>query len=489
MQLVGSSSEGVTAAPASASDAGGSIVVGASTSHAAAALASLFPARPPPLDSSIFSHFLDGPGGADAAGSEPGESAERRLLDLRLQQNYYAIVLEPFPIPTHADWRDMWLKHIPALALGHDNVLYAMLTYSATNLLMAMRAAGAAGAAAAAEQERAVLYAARQRYLVLALAAQRRVVVGGLTADNADVVCLASVMIVVNAFAMLGERVLLPPSGPRQGEDEYEDEDEDDEAPLVPYDPPLDWLHMGRGVGQTVYAAIEALERAGRAHMPSQHVFVIADSYPYFGRDRSYWDAEMRVPYAAVLSSFVRGPPRASAVGAGAGDGDEEEEEDGDEEEGEEDLGGYGNATRAAYELALSWVGSLQRAIDGGEPAYVLGRRIQGFSFWVPDRFVEVLAEGRPRALVVLAHFFAAVAQVRGLWWLGAGGGGRDRDRDREQRAGRGGGGAEGGGEEEEECEGVAKREVLAISRAVPAKWRGLLVGPLDAIGVKPFWP
>jgi hypothetical protein len=111
---------------------------GNASSTSASNVSLVRPALPAPLDETIFSQFLPASGRTDPAGSaEPPESTERRLLELRLQQNYFSILLvRGQPMASAPDWREMWLTRLPALALTEDNVLYAMLTYSATNLLL-----------------------------------------------------------------------------------------------------------------------------------------------------------------------------------------------------------------------------------------------------------------------------------------------------------------------------------------------------------------
>ena len=64
---------------------------------------------------------------------------------------------------------------------------------------------------------------------------------------------------------------------------------------------------------------------------------------------------------------------------------------------------------------------------------------------FIPPLFIEFVSEQRPRSLVVLAHFFATVAQVRSVWWIGKSG----------------------------------EREIRAIHQALPEEWRGQMIWPL----------
>jgi hypothetical protein len=75
--------------------------------------------------------------------------------------------------------------------------------------------------------------------------------------------------------------------------------------------------------------------------------------------------------------------------------------------------------TQQAYEKTLSYIGWVQAAIKDGE--HVLGtcRRMMAFAVLVPKKFIEFVEEMRPRALVILGHFFALGSQMGDVWWIG----------------------------------------------------------------------
>jgi hypothetical protein len=162
-------------------------------------------------------------------------------------QNWYVKMSKPFPVNPSQEWTSIWTKTIPHLALSYQNVMYAMLSQSATNLLRDYPGD-------------ASLFAARQNYLILAMREQRKIV-ADLSLDKADPICLASILILVNSFAMMQER------------------------PLEPYTPPLDWIVMGRGAGTLIWACAQAMVKAGQDTSKSSLTMVITESYPYFGRE------------------------------------------------------------------------------------------------------------------------------------------------------------------------------------------------------------
>ncbi|KAH8907624.1 hypothetical protein BR93DRAFT_878618 [Coniochaeta sp. PMI_546] len=315
------------------------------------------------------------------------ESKERRLLEHRLMQNYLQLVAQPLPISPNKEWRHLFSRVMTKLALTHDNLLYALLTVSASNLLLS-------------EPDDKELFNARQRYLILAMREQRKMV-ERLSVDTADAVCFASLLLLLNSFSMLRERS------------------------LEPYLPPLEWIHIGRGAGTVIWLSVEAAVKSG--DFENSSMYVIAKSYPNFGEDQSYFSPLMRAGFEGVLTQSLP-----------SGDV-------------------WDDATKEAYEKTLSYVGSVQNAIRIGEPTYAICRRIQAFPLLMPAKFINFVEEQRPRALVVLAHFFAAVAQVHGVWWL----------------------------REDEDGESTAKREVRAISKAVGSEWQPLLVWPLDMVGLR----
>ena len=106
----------------------------------------------------------------------------------------------------------------------------------------------------------------------------------------------------------------------------------------------------------------------------------------------------------------------------------------------------------------LTFGAAVYHAIVGGEPIFAISRRIQAFTIIIPPEFSEFLFQNRPRALVTLAHFFAVVSQVHGVWWLGRRG---------------------------MSLETTARREIRAINEALPREWRLQMEWPMDAAGLQ----
>lgn len=101
-----------------------------------------------------------------------------------------------------------------------------------------------------------------------------------------------------------------------------------------------------------------------------------------------------------------------------------------------------------AYRSTLNYIGAIWKAMKNRDPPGGLGRRLIVFPMLVDKRFVDFVEEQRPRALVILAHYFALLTMMRGFWWVGDAG----------------------------------PREVHAIANQVPAEWQHLLSWPLEML-------
>ena len=68
------------------------------------------------------------------------------------------------------------------------------------------------------------------------------------------------------------------------------------------------------------------------------------------------------------------------------------------------------------YEATMEHLSSaLERLAEGGEPTVIAIRWI----FRIPSRFIELVRERQPFALVILAHFAVIMHSLRGHWWMG----------------------------------------------------------------------
>jgi len=105
---------------------------------------------------------------------------------------------------------------------------------------------------------------------------------------------------------------------------------------------------------------------------------------------------------------------------------------------------------RDAYERTLCFAARCFIAINEGEAAGVTIRRIAGLPARCPKRFIELVEEQRPRALVIVAHIFAIVKLLERnirLW-----------------------------------LRNIADRQVMQIYAKLPVGWRDVMKWPMHVL-------
>lgn len=304
------------------------------------------------------------------------ESKARRKLELRLLQNFIENTSQTFSSCNTAQVRLAWANDVPKLALEHDNLLYGIFSISASHLLKS-------------NPDDSELIMARQAYEGLSLSNQRKAV-ASLSPQNANSVCIASSLILIDAFESLQRRS------------------------LTPYLPPVEWLRIARG-GASMYSM--ALHTINDLETSSIRTFATAE--PVLSNLEALFADSNRESLQDLLSHGIPGEK-------------------------------WDGVTQATYEKALSYIGGIQIEIDRGEHPLATLRRMMAFPILVPKEFVEFVDQKRPRALVVLAHFFALAANMNHIWWIG----------------------------------NTVKKEIEGIRRVLPKEWQVMVHAPLLAAGL-----
>jgi len=234
------------------------------------------------------------------------------------------------------------------------------------------------------------LLIAQQVYKSLSLQQQREAV-ACLSSKNAEAVCLASSIILTDSFASLQNRS------------------------LSPYIPPVEWLYIARG-GASIYSmALHTLK-----------------------------DFE-----TATIRTFVKAEPQLNDLEALFADRNREGLLDLLSQDFATEV--WNTGTRATYEKALSYIGGIQVEVGRGENQLATLRRMMAFPLLVPKEFLSFVEEQRPRALVILAHFFALAANMMDdVWWVG----------------------------------NTPQREIEGIRNVLPIQWQAMLQRPLRAVGL-----
>lgn len=302
------------------------------------------------------------------------ESRERRMWELRLMHNFMLNQAQQFhehkgrhapqPAPTTSlpdaqkqtqeNGAFLWGREIPYMAFEDDGMLYSMLAHSALNLWTK----------STDMVERDTLRVLQQKYLGLALREQRKSV-ATLSRENADRVCMSSLTMLSHSFALVQT------------------------LPATPWEPPLEWLRMGKGAGALFTVARGYLGGSNQSDRFQRFL----NSPPKFDPDEMF-TPENREHLLWLLDND----------GGSADDGGIEMQD---------------KVTLMIYNRVLSYIGTIQKGIRENEPLFAICRRFAGFAVWMPDMYHEFLTQRRPRALVALAHFFALWIPYSDIWLVG----------------------------------------------------------------------
>lgn len=238
--------------------------------------------------------------------------------------------------------REMWGVSVPQMAFEYEPLLHTLL------------ALGAAHRATLLPDEASSLRPIYHSYIDSTLQ-RHRPMAAKLGRSTSESVCLNVILISLYTLFLRSE-----PS-------------------TEPYEPPLLWLSMARGI-RTVLA-------------DAYHVLVQSDSRlcPLLLAQPSAW---LQGPYEDPQRTFhfLLEYRR-------------------DEEEMDE-------KTEKAYSDTIAYLERIYRAIQTIEPDWIIRKLFTGFPPIVPDEFLDFVYERRPRALVILAYLFTLAKNIEDTWWL-----------------------------------------------------------------------
>ncbi|KAK2590040.1 hypothetical protein QQS21_012281 [Conoideocrella luteorostrata] len=211
-----------------------------------------------------------------------------------------------------------------------------------------------------------------------------------LSAENVDEVCMTSSMLRIYTFVRLQDREL-----------------------TRPYAPPMQWLRTTL-TSSSVFRQAAELTARSPSSAGMQMIGIVAHLLGE-GGDRSHSDG---------LLHLVR------------------------REKPHELVESWDENIEDAYLATLNYIGRVWKAMQDGDPPGSVARRLIVFPLLVDSRFVDMVEERRPRALVIMAHYFALLSMLRGFWWTGDAG----------------------------------PREVRAIDAEVKPEWEPLMAWPLEIL-------
>ncbi|KAF3892544.1 C6 finger domain-containing protein [Trichophyton interdigitale] len=314
---------------------------------------------------------------------EPAETKDRRILELKLMHLYITETGPTIAFDPETSY-EVFVDALPRMAFQSDGLLYSI--YAVTSLHQARKLPAAASESSMLEHH--------HRYLQLAFKHHHKELISFLK-EKADVIMLTTHLMRLVAFVMLSERI------------------------LEPYAPPIEWLRITSSNAKFFQTAMEAI-----GDDPSTCTAKLIRSTPLtLDEDNAQHEfPDPRPSFEHILTARSKDP------------------------DDNDDPVFWDDGVRVAYEGAMGYLGSIFRILHNyNGPPGPIRRRIVVFPFIVDPRFIDLVAEGRPRALVILAHFFALIVFLDTYWFVG----------------------------------NTGAREVRAIAAHLPPFWQGLMGFPL----------
>ncbi|KAJ5806714.1 hypothetical protein N7474_010306 [Penicillium riverlandense] len=313
----------------------------------------------------------------------------RRILEVELMLFYVTTTGPSIPFDNKTSY-DLFVKAIPRMALKSDALLYTVYAFASLH-----RTKTTGGDDPAIPSPTTVALAREHYQLYVQLAFQRHhQELSQLSRQNVDLVVMTANLMRLIAFFMLSERT------------------------LEPYAPPLDWLQITKSHARVFRTAWDLI---GEDSSTQTAKLIRATPIVWNHEEREGTDKRQDLQY--ILLFRIAGDPEDDPVSWDAG-------------------------TRRAYESTLSYIGGIWQSVQRNEPLGPIGRMLVLFPILVDKRFIELVSEARPRALVVMAHYFALVTILRSFWFVG----------------------------------NTGFREVKAIAKYIPAPWKDLLDWPLHVV-------
>ncbi|KAF3393930.1 hypothetical protein F1880_005200 [Penicillium rolfsii] len=271
------------------------------------------------------------------------ELGGRRILELRLMHHWITVTSDTMSSAQLTPVQEMWSVAVPGMAFEFEPLLHTLLAISAAH-----RATLLPGEAPS-------LRPVYHGYIDSALKGHRPVT-AQLDGNISESVCLNAILISLYSLFLRSE------------------------GTPTPYEPPILWLSMARGI-RTVMKAVYHQLMASNSRL-----------CPLLVAQPTLWDRE------SSDSGKISAPPFRYLL-----------------EYRKEEMTATAENT---YCGAIAYLERLYFAVRGGQPAFVIRKIFSGFPPVVPKLFLDFVVEKRPRALAILAHLFALAKSVDDIWWL-----------------------------------------------------------------------
>ncbi|KAJ5084565.1 hypothetical protein NUU61_009144, partial [Penicillium alfredii] len=274
------------------------------------------------------------------------EMGAMRILELRLMHHWVTETAGTMSSAQVSSVRDMWGMSVPQMAFEYEPLLHTLL------------ALGAAHRATLLPQEANQLRPVYHGYIDSALQRHRQLTANLDTAAS-ESTCLNAVLISLYTLFLRSE------------------------ASTGPYEPPLLWMSMQRGIRTVMRTVYHQLIRSNSLLCP----LLLAQP--------TLWDLQRG-------GHVYTGPFKPFHFLLDYRPGQEEVD----------------NETAETYQQAVAYLENLYISVQLGETGFVVRKMFNGFPAVLPMRFIELISHRRPRALVILAHLFACAKSSEDIWWL-----------------------------------------------------------------------
>ncbi|KIN08933.1 hypothetical protein OIDMADRAFT_100460 [Oidiodendron maius Zn] len=330
----------------------------------------------------------------ESSPDEPLESRRRRMVELELMHFYITETGPSIAFDKNSSY-DLFVKAIPRAAIKSDSLLYSVYAIAA---LHQTKTTGGQGPSIPSPTAVAMARENHQIYSQLAFQRHHQDL-AQISHANVDMLIMTANIMRLIAFVVLSER------------------------PLVPYMAPLHWLKITKSHAQVFLAAWDLV-----GDNSSTQTARLIKATPVVWDYDERQGADKREGLEHLLQPVL---------GIDGIDGHDEDQPS-----------LWDDGVRRAYESTLSYIGGIWQSVQRNDPLGPIGRRLILFPILVEQRFIDLVGEAKPRALVILAHYFALVTIIKSFWFVG----------------------------------NTGLREVRSIAAYLPAHWQGSMELPLRLV-------
>ncbi|OJJ99055.1 hypothetical protein ASPACDRAFT_43714 [Aspergillus aculeatus ATCC 16872] len=352
------------------------------------------------------------------------ERANLNPTDLQLIHHYVTATAHTMGHAQLPPVLAIWQLAVPEMAFEYPPLLHTILAVAATH-----RAALLPDTADVATKR---LRAAHHLHIDRALKHHRaetaRVNRPGTVVSEA--LCMNTILICLYALTLRGGRA-----------------DSETTNSCTTYEPPLLWLHMSRGIRLMIGRAYHGLVGAKARIAPLLMAKPLVHRGAATAAITSRVVVAITVPASTSHTSNDNNNANNMSNGSSSGSSglrplyfllDCNPDEEGETAE-----------IRAVYDECVKYLeGMYVAVVDRGEAGFDLRKRFSSFGPMTPAPFVGLVADRRPRALVILAYLFALAKGAEEVWWL----------------------------------KGIPEREVRGIYGVLSVRWKGAMLWAVEYV-------